>query len=118
MLLRGAMLEIGLEIEPEVGCVGGCGGCAVAVPKGVWRVCGGCAEGVCAEVVRRVCRGVGRWGNECMSYVGACAVAVLEHVSEDVAEHVQCQDGVLSILLWEWADEIQGNGVKVVVRYW
>ena len=37
-------------------------------------------EGVCAEVVRRVCRGVGRWGNEYMSYVGGCVVAVSEHV--------------------------------------
>ena len=94
MLLWGAMPEIGLEIELEVGCVGGCGGCTVAVPEDVqrvcvWRVCGGCAEGVCVEVVQRVCRGVGRWGNEYMSYVGGCVVAVSEHVSEDVAEHVR-----------------------------
>ena len=99
MLLWGAMPEIGLEIEPEVGCIGGCGGCAVAVPEGVCaegvcvegvrRVCGGCAEGVCAEVVWRVCRGVSRWGNEYMSYVRGCVVAVSEHVSEDVAEHVR-----------------------------
>ena len=82
MLLWGGMPEIGLEIELEVGCVGGCRGCAVAVPKGVQRVC-----------VRRVCRGVGRWGNEYMSYVGGCVVAVLEDVwsmyHEDVAEHVR-----------------------------
>ena len=70
---------------------GGCArGCAEGVcAEGVQRLCGGCAEGVCAEVVRRVCRGVGRWENECMSYVGARAVAVSEHVSEDVAEHVR-----------------------------
>ena len=49
-------------------------------------MCRGC---VCAEVVRRVCRGVGRWGNEYMSYVGGCVVAVSEDVSEDVAEHVR-----------------------------
>ena len=57
MLLQGAMPEIGLEIELEVGCVGGCRGCMVAVPKDVRRmcvrrVCRGCAEGV-----QRVCRG-------------------------------------------------------------
>ena len=45
MLLWGAMLEVGLEIEPEVGCIRGCGG-------GCAR---GCAEGVCAEGVQRVC---------------------------------------------------------------
>ena len=62
MLLRGAMPEIGLEIEPEVGCVGGCRGCTVAVPEGVRRVCvrrmcGGCAEDVQGVCVRRLCRG-------------------------------------------------------------
>ena len=41
------MPEIGLEIEPEVGCVRGCGSCMVAVHEGVQRVCRGCAEGVC-----------------------------------------------------------------------
>ena len=94
MLLRGATPEIGLEIEPEIGCVRGCRGCVVAVPEGVWRVCAegmqrlyrGCAEGVYAEVVRGVCRGVGRWENECMFYVETCVVAVSEHVSEDVVE--------------------------------
>ena len=48
MLLQGAMPEVGLEIELEVGCVGGC---TVAVPEGVrrvcmQRVCRGCVEGV------------------------------------------------------------------------
>ena len=78
MLLQGAMLKVGLRLSrrlavsevaevawwlcPRV-CPRVCGGCAEVV----WRMCGGC-------------RGIGRWGNECMSYVGACAVAVLEHV--------------------------------------
>ena len=62
MLLREAMLEVGLEIEPEVDCVGGCRGCMVAVPEGVQRVCvrrvcGGCAEGVQRVCVQRVCGG-------------------------------------------------------------
>ena len=62
MLLRGAMPEIGLEIESEVGCVGDCGGCTVAVPEGVRRVCvrrvcGGCVEVVRRVCVRRLCRG-------------------------------------------------------------
>ena len=49
------MPEIGLEIEPEVGCVRGCGGFAVAVPEGVQRVCVQRVCRGCAEVVRRVC---------------------------------------------------------------
>ena len=50
------MPEIGLEIEPEVGCVGGCRGCTVAVPVGVWRVCVWRVCRECAEGVWRLCR--------------------------------------------------------------
>ena len=52
MLLQGAMPEVELEIELEVGCVGG---------WLYWRLHSGCtrgcAEGVCAEGVQRLCGG-------------------------------------------------------------
>ena len=57
MLLWGGMPEIGLEIELEVGCVGGCGGFTVAVPEGVQRVC---VRSMCQRMWRSMCRGLRR----------------------------------------------------------
>ena len=63
------------------GCMVLWGAMPEVVPCWCWRLC------------RHASRCAAGWGNECTSYVGGCAVAVLEDALEDVLEDVDCTGG-------------------------